>query len=391
MNRRVIIIVLDSLGIGQMPDAMDFGDFNVNTFKSIVNGYPQINIPNLELLGISNIDIIDFLKKKNSVIGSYGYMNEASNGKDTSTGHWEIGGLKIDIPFKVFPDGFPDEIIKPFEEKIGRKILWNKPASGTEILDKFGQEHMETGKPIVYTSADSVFQIAAHEEIIPIDELYKMCQIARELLTGEYQVARVIARPFIGTNGNFQRTSNRHDYSIDPYSDTMLDVLKNEAYDVMAIGKIVDIFNSKGVTYDVHTKDNLDGILKTIDLIKRDDINGLIFTNLVDFDAKYGHRRDPVGYGKAIEEFDNYLPQILESLKDDDLLILTADHGNDPGYKGSDHTREYVPLLVYGKNLKQNINLGKRDTFADISATVLEFFNTKTRLLGKSFLSQIRG
>lgn len=388
MSKRIILVITDSLGVGAMPDSELYGDRGVNTLRSIVLGNTNINLSNMKNLGLANIEIVDYMDKVDAPIGNFGYMQEVSNGKDTSTGHWEIAGLKIDVPFKSFPEGFPDEVIEPFKEKIGKDIIWNKPASGTEILERFGEEHMKTGNPIIYTSADSVFQIAAHEEVIPIDELYKMCEIAREILSGDYQVARVIARPFVGTPGNFARTSNRRDYSIDPYSDTMLDIVKARGLDVLAVGKIVDIFNGKGVTYDVHTHDNMDGVDHTIRLINEEN-NGIIFTNLVDFDAKFGHRRDIKGYGDALEEFDARIPEILEAMKEDDILMITADHGNDPGYDGTDHTREYVPLLVYGKGCKSGVDLGCRKTFADISATVLEFFEIEERLHGESFLNSI--
>jgi phosphopentomutase len=317
-------------------------------------------------------------------------MKEKSNGKDTTTGHWEIAGLQIDTPFKTFPGGFPDEVIKTFEDQIGRKTLCNKPASGTVILEELGKEHMDTGYPIVYTSADSVFQIAAHEDIIPVAELLEMCRIARVLLMGEHQVARVIARPFIGVPGNFERTPNRRDFSLNPFGETILDKLKQEHYDVIAVGKIVDIFNGQGVTEDIHTISNMDGVDQTIKFMKQQN-NGLIFTNLVDFDAKFGHRRNVEGYKNALEDFDKRLPEILEAMETEDLLMITADHGNDPTFKGTDHTREMVPLLVYGKTLTQSVDLGIRDTFADIAATISDFFNVENPGSGTSFLKTLKG
>ena len=388
MINRVILFVLDSVGIGGLPDAEKFGDFNVNTLGNIAKSTDDFKIPNLVKLGLGHIEGVDYIKKTNAPLGAFGRSLEASNGKDTTTGHWEIAGLYIEQPFKTYPDGFPDYIIDEFEAKTGRKVLCNKPASGTVVLDELGEEHVRTGNPIVYTSADSVFQIAAHEDVIPLDELYNMCQIARDMLMGEDQVARVIARPFIGEVGNFQRTSNRRDYSIKPYQKTVLDYAKEAGLKVKAVGKIVDIYDGEGITDDVHTKDNMDGVNQTLNYMK-EDFNGILFTNLVDFDAKFGHRRDVPGYRQAIEEVDARLPEMMAAMKPTDILILLADHGNDPAYKGSDHTREYIPLLVYGDAVKAGVDLGTRKTFADVAATVSDILGIPATAYGTSFKSEI--
>ncbi len=385
---RIILVIIDSVGIGAMPDAEKFGDFGVDTFGNIYKTFPDMKIDNLKQLGVSKIDGVDYIDYNGQIIGSYGKMKELSNGKDTTTGHWEIAGLHIEQPFKTYPDGFPDRIIKLFEEKTGREVLCNKPASGTVIIEEFGEEHLKTGKPIVYTSADSVFQIAAHEDIIPLDELYSMCQIARDILMGEDQVARIIARPFIGEKGKFERTPNRRDFSLSPFGKTILDELKENNFDVIAVGKIADIFNNQGITEDVHIVSNMDGVDHTIRYIKENN-NGLIFTNLVDFDAKFGHRRDVEGYKNAIEEFDLRVPEMIEAMNKDDILIISADHGNDPTYKGTDHTREMVPLLVYGENIKRNANLGIRNSFSDIAATIADYFKVNNIGNGVSFLDEI--
>ncbi len=388
--KRVIIIVMDSMGIGALPDAEDYGDLGANTLGHIVDACKGLNITNLSDLGIGNIDGLTQISKKDKPKASYGRLKEMSVGKDTTTGHWEMMGLYIDTPFKTFSNGFPDDFIKAFEEKIGRKTIGNYPASGTEIIKELGPHHIKTGDIIVYTSADSVFQIAAHEDVIPLKELYDICLTAREMLVGDLQVARVIARPFIGETDQYTRTSNRRDFSIPPFSETVLDLIKNESKAVYAIGKIEDIFDGKGITKAVHTESNMDGVDKTISALN-DDFEGLIFTNLVDFDAKYGHRRDPKGYGRAIEDFDNRLSEILNALKKEDVLILTADHGNDPTFKGSDHTREYVPILVYGEMIKSGVNLGTLDSFADIGATTADILQVKMPKYGKSFLKALEG
>lgn len=384
MINRITILVMDSVGIGALPDSEKFGDIGVNTLGNISKKMGGINLPNLVELGLGNIDGLEGLDSTENPIGSFGKSMEISNGKDTTTGHWEIAGLHIDEPFKTYPEGFPEHVISKFEELTGRKVLGNKPASGTEIIIELGQEHMETGNPIVYTSADSVFQIAAHEEVIPLEELYKMCSIAREILMGEDQVARVIARPFIGEIGNFTRTPNRRDYSLDPFDKTILDFTSEAGYDVMAVGKIEDIFNGQGITKEIHTKSNMDGVDKTIEFLDTDS-KGIIFTNLVDFDAKFGHRRDAKGYKEALEELDLRIPEILSSLREDDMLIITADHGNDPTYKGTDHTREYIPIIVYGKKVKAGVNIGTRETFADIAATIADILDIEKPKIGRSF------
>ncbi|CEJ74753.1 phosphopentomutase [[Clostridium] sordellii] len=385
---RVIWMVIDSVGIGALPDSEKFGDVNVNTLGNIVKAYEDIQLPNMIKLGLSNIDGIDSLDSIDNPIGSFGRASEVSKGKDTTTGHWEMTGVLVETPFKTYENGFPKEIIDEFERKTNRKVIGNKPASGTAILDELGEQQMKTGEVIVYTSADSVFQIAAHEEIIPLEELYKMCEIAREIMMGENAVARIIARPFVGKPGAFERTSNRRDYSLSPFEDTVLDTIKKSNLDVIGVGKIEDIFNKQGITEAIHTKDNMDGVDQTINYMKKEN-KGLIFTNLVDFDSKYGHRRDVEGYKKALEEFDARIPEIIDNMKDDDILIINADHGNDPTYKGTDHTREYIPVLVYGKNINKGYNLGTRKSFADIGATVADILNVDLPKHGESFKSEI--
>ncbi|CEN91547.1 phosphopentomutase [[Clostridium] sordellii] len=385
---RVIWMVIDSVGIGALPDSEKFGDVNVNTLGNIVKAYKDIQLPNMIKLGLSNIDGIDSLDSIDNPIGSFGRASEVSKGKDTTTGHWEMTGVLVETPFKTYENGFPKEIIDEFERKTNRKVIGNKPASGTAILDELGEQQMKTGEVIVYTSADSVFQIAAHEEIIPLEELYKMCEIAREIMMGENAVARIIARPFVGKPGAFERTSNRRDYSLSPFEDTVLDTIKKSNLDVIGVGKIEDIFNKQGITEAIHTKDNMDGVDQTINYMKKEN-KGLIFTNLVDFDSKYGHRRDVEGYKKALEEFDARIPEIIANMKDDDILIINADHGNDPTYKGTDHTREYIPVLVYGKNINKGYNLGTRKSFADIGATVADILNVDLPKHGESFKSEI--
>ena len=388
MNR-IIWIVIDSVGVGALPDAKSFGDEGVNTLGHIVKEFSDIKIPNMIKLGLGNIDGIDYINNIDSPIGSFGRCNEVSQGKDTTTGHWEMTGLLVDTPFKTFENGFPKEIIDEFERRTGRKVVANKPASGTAILDEFGEHQMKTGDVIVYTSADSVFQIAAHEDIIPLEELYEMCKTAREIMMGEYAVARVIARPYVGScNGQFERTSNRRDYSLNPFDKTVLDNIKEKGLDVIGVGKIEDIYNGQGITEAIHTKDNMDGVDQTINYIKKEN-KGLIFTNLVDFDSKYGHRRNIKGYKEALEEFDARIPEIIEAMNDKDILIINADHGNDPAYKGTDHTREYIPLLVYGKDIKEGINLGTRKSFADIGATVADILNVSKTKNGTSFKEEV--
>lgn len=388
MGKRVILIVLDSLGVGEMHDSFNYGDKGCNTFRHIIENSNKIVLDNLKKLGIGNIKSLNLNPCENP-LASIGVCNELSQGKDTITGHLEIAGVITKTPLQTFPNGFPKDIIDEFEIKIGRKVIGNCVASGTEIIERLGKEHMETGNVILYTSADSVFQIAAHEEIVPIDELYKMCEIAREMLVGDRLVGRVIARPFVGKVGEFKRTSNRRDYSIDPPGKTMLDYLKENGKDVISIGKIYDIFNGFGITEKIKTVSNLDGINKTIEVMKRD-FNGLVFTNLVDFDMMYGHRNDVNGYANAISEFDSKIPEIIDNMREDDILILTADHGCDPTTLGTDHTREQIPLIVYGKNLKSR-DLGVRDSFGDIGKTVLDLFGIENDIYGTSFKNNILG
>jgi phosphopentomutase len=387
--KRIFIIVMDSVGIGEAPDAEKFGDKGADTLGHIAERMNGLNMPNMGKLGLSNIREIKGIEKADKPMAFYTKMMEASNGKDTMTGHWEIMGLNIQTPFQVFPDGFPDELVAELEKRSGRKIIGNKPASGTEILDELGEEHMKTGALIVYTSADSVLQIAAHEEIIPIEEQYKICKIARELTLDEkYMVGRVIARPFLGEPGNFKRTANRHDYALKPFDRTVMSELKDAGLDVIAIGKISDIYDGEGVTKSLRTVSNMDGMDKLVQTLDMD-FTGISFLNLVDFDALYGHRRDPEGYGKALEEYDARLPEVFEKMKEDDLLMITADHGNDPVAPGTDHTREYVPLLVYSKGMTEGKELSLRETFADLGATVADNFKVKLPNYGKSFLSEM--
>ncbi|KGM97544.1 phosphopentomutase [Clostridium novyi A str. 4552] len=388
MINRVIWIVLDSVGMGALPDADKYGDVGANTIGNVSKAVGGLKTPNMSKIGLGNIDEIKGIEKVENPIGCYSRFKEMSNGKDTTTGHWEMVGINSEQAFPTYPKGFPSDLIQKFEELTGRKVIGNKTASGTEIIKELGEEHVKTGALIVYTSADSVFQIAAHEEIVPLDELYKICEIARNLLTGEHAVARVIARPFEGEVGNFTRTSNRRDFSLVPPYDTVLDNLKKNNLNVMAVGKIEDIFSGKGVTEAVHTKDNMDGVDKTLEYMKEDK-KGLIFTNLVDFDMKWGHRNNVEAYGKGIEEFDVRLGEILNAMKDTDVLFITADHGCDPTMPGTDHSREHVPFLAYGKALKENVNLGTRESFADMGQTVADIFNIEPIRYGKSFLKEI--
>ncbi|PFG05836.1 phosphopentomutase [Bacillus sp. es.034] len=388
--KRVHLIVMDSVGIGEAPDAELFNDKGSDTLGHIAEHMNGLNMPNIAKLGLSNIKEVKGIEKAGKPLAYYTKMQEASVGKDTMTGHWEIMGLNIDKPFKTYPDGFPEKLIQRLEAETGRTIIGNKPASGTEIIEELGKEHMETGALIVYTSADPVLQIAAHEDIIPIEEQYKICEIAREITKEEeYLVGRVIARPFVGEPGAFKRTSNRHDYALKPFERTVMNEMKDSGLDVIAIGKISDIYNGEGVTDSIRTKHNMDGMdsfIKTFD----QSFTGLSFLNLVDFDALYGHRRDPKGYGEALEEFDARLPEVFDKMKEDDLLIITADHGNDPTAPGTDHTREYVPLLVYSKRFKEGKELPISETFADIGATVADNFNVKMPKFGQSFLTQLK-
>ncbi|MCT2537450.1 phosphopentomutase [Aquibacillus koreensis] len=387
--KRIFLVVLDSVGIGEAPDASAYNDEGADTLGHIATHMNGLHMPTLGSLGLSNIREIQGVEVADKALAHYTKMQEASNGKDTMTGHWEIMGLYIDTPFRTFTE-FPDELIRELEQRSGRKVIGNKPASGTEIIKELGQEHMETGNLIVYTSADSVLQIAAHEDVIPIEEQYRICEIARELTLDErYMIGRVIARPFIGKPGAFERTSNRHDYALKPFGRTVMNELKDGSYDVVALGKIADIFDGEGVTKSIRTTDNEDGMEKFIQSID-DDFTGLNFLNLVDFDAKYGHRRDPQGYGEALESFDRRLPEALNKLREDDLLIITADHGNDPVHHGTDHTREYVPLLVHHKSIVEGKEIPIRKTFADIGATIADNFKVTMPEHGTSFLDDIK-
>lgn len=388
MIKRVILIVLDSVGIGELPDAEKYGDKGSNTLGHVAAFNNGLDIANMEKLGLSNIDGVVNLTKNPSPIGCYGRLYEASKGKDTVTGHWEMVGIKSEAGFPTYYNGFPPNLIEEFEKQTGRKVIGNKAASGTEILDELGKEHMETGNLIVYTSADSVFQIAAHEDIVPLKKLYRYCEIARNILTGEHAVARVIARPFIGSPANFTRTPNRKDYALMPPHATALDKLKAKGLKVMAVGKIEDIFSGQGITDAIHTKDNMDGVDKTLEYINTN-TDGLIFTNLVDFDMKWGHRNDAKAYGEGLEAFDKRLPEILQAMKDTDILFITADHGCDPTVPGTDHTREYVPFVAYGKFLKENINIGTKLGFYNIGQTICDIFNTEPIINGESFLKEI--
>lgn len=391
--KRAIIIVLDGFGVGEAPDANKYGDCGSNTLEGIYNNY-NLKLPNLKKMGLYNIDGLKINEKENNVIASYGKMQEKACGKNSPVGHWEISGYIKNPGFNTYPNAFPKELIEEFMLKTGvNGILANEVASGTELLKKYGEEHLKTGYPIIYTSADSVFQIAAHESIIPVEKLYEICKIARKILDNpKYNVGTVIARPFVGKNkDNFVRTYNRKDFESNTFGTTMLDIIsktKDKDYKVISIGKIEDLYSGRGIDEENHTEGNIDGIEKTIEKIKQD-TTGLIFTNLVDFDMLYGHRNNIEGYGKALEYFDSKIPEIIASMKDTDVLFITADHGNDPSTPSTDHSREYVPLLVYGKNIKENVNLGTRETFADISATILDMLDLEKLPNGTSFKNEI--
>ena len=385
--KRVFLIVLDSFGIGAMPDSEKFGDINVNTLAACATS-DQLQIPNMIGAGLGNIEGVTCLPKADAPTGAYARLKEASMGKDTTIGHWEIAGIHSADPLPTYPDGFPEEILKPFMEQTGRGVLANAPWSGTEVIDRFGPEHMQTGDLIVYTSADSVFQIAAHEDIVPPEQLYEYCRIARKLLQGKHGVGRVIARPFVGTPGAFKRTANRHDFSLEPPVETLLDAVKKAGLSSIGVGKIYDIFAGIGLTEHVYNKSNADGMAHT-DHYADQNFTGLCFVNLVDFDMQFGHRRNIPGYAGALSEFDSWLGSFLPKLQDDDVLMITADHGCDPAYTATtDHTREYVPLLILGKAVKPG-NLGTRKTFADIAATVTELLGVKYETVGESFARDI--
>jgi phosphopentomutase len=387
--KRIILIVLDSAGIGECPDSNLYNDFGVNTIGNIAAKIKNFSLPNLESMGLGNIDGFNYPNKVMNPTAAFGKLMEKSSGKDTTTGHWEISGLILEKPFPVYPNGFPIDLITEYEKRIGSKILGNYASSGTDIIRDLGDEHIKTGYPIVYTSADSVFQIAAHEAVIPIEKLYELCEIARELLKGDHSVGRVIARPFEGNSGEFKRTDRRKDFSLKPIGKTMLDAIKEAGMNVKAVGKIEDIFCGQGITHSIHTHGNMDGFDRTIEYME-EDFSGLIFTNLVDFDMLYGHRNDVEGYGKALMEFDARLPELLDKMNDEDLLMITADHGCDPTTKGTDHSREYVPILVYKNGIKGNVNLHIRNSFSDICATTLDYLGLKEKINGLSFLELIK-
>ena len=381
--KRVFLIVLDSYGIGHAPDAADFGDEGSNTLATIVKS-PEYDTPNMCKMGLFNIDGVDCEPKEAQPIGSFGRFTESSKGKDTTIGHWEIAGIISRKPLPVYPDGFPEEVLDEFTRRTGREVLCNKPYSGTDVIRDYGDEHVKTGKLIVYTSADSVFQIAAHEDVVPLEELYEYCRIAREILTGEHSVGRVIARPFVGESGSYTRTPHRHDYSLVPPAKTMMDVLTEAGFASRGVGKIYDIFAGKSIQTTVSIKNNVDGMEKTLE-IQKEDFNGLCFVNLVDFDMLYGHRNDVDGYAKAASVFDRQLGTFMENMHDTDVVMITADHGCDPGYKGTDHSRERVPMLLYGKAVKEGVNLGTRSSFSDMAATILDMFGVSGEIEGESF------
>ena len=385
--QRVFLIVLDSFGIGNAPDAKEFGDDGANTLKSIYKS-DAFRTPNMNAIGLDKIDGVGYLPAAEKAIGAFGRLTESSKGKDTTIGHWEIAGIISEKPLPTYPDGFPAEVLAEFFERTGRGVLCNKPYSGTDVIRDYGDEHVKNGDLIVYTSVDSVFQIAAHEEIVPLEELYRYCEIAREILVGEHGVGRVIARPFVGTSGNYQRTANRHDYSLMPPKDTMLDALVNSGYETYGIGKISDIFAGKGIQNSQRIKNNVDGMEKTIEMLNHD-FRGLCFVNLVDFDMLYGHRNDIEGYARAATVFDEQLKEFMDQMEENDILMITADHGCDPGFRGTDHSRECVPFLAYGKQIREDVNLGTKNTFADIAATILDIFGVENHTDGTSFKKEI--
>jgi len=386
VKRRAIVVVCDGLGVGTAPDAALFGDEGKKTLQHILrDGKPKL--PNLTRLGLLHTMYGEAPAGLPAPDGAFGRLAEAAVGKDTTTGHWELMGLTLDVPFPLYPDGFPPEVVEPFEKAIERKVLWNKPASGTTILEELGDEHVKTGRPILYTSGDSVFQVAAHEDVVPIDTLYAWCRAAREILRPPHEVGRVIARPFVGANGKYQRTHRRRDFSVPPSGETLLDRMTRHGLKVHALGKIEDIFSGRGIATAVHTLSNRDGIEKTI-LAIRDRQDDFVFTNLVDFDTKYGHRNDVMGYAKCLEELDAFVPEMVSALKPGDLLVFTADHGGDPSDESTDHTREYVPMVAAGPGVRAGADIGSRKTFADIGATVAELLGIPS-LAGTSFLRAI--
>ncbi len=387
--QRVVVFVLDGVGAGAAPDADVYGDIGSNSLTNTAEAVGGLKLPNLETLGIGRITPLLGVEPVDPAMGAFGRLTPKSAGKDSVTGHWELMGIYLEQPFPVFPNGFPPAVIDKFKELTGLEVLANKPASGTVVIQEYGEEHMRTGKPIVYTSADSVFQIAAHEGIIPLEKLYELCKIARNMLVGEYGVGRVIARPFIGSKaGDFERTSHRRDYPRYPDSDTMMDKLISSGFEVYATGKIDDLFGHRGISVTNHTTNNYDSILATIEFLKKD-FQGLLFANLIEFDQIYGHRNDPRGYADKLEEFDQFIPQIKENLKHDDLVIVVSDHGVDPTTESTDHSREFSPLLIFGEKVKENVDLRIRKTYADVGATIAEIFNLDPPQIGESFLQEI--
>ncbi len=385
MERRAILLILDGVGVGELPDAANYSDEGSNTLVNMAKAVGGLNLPTLQRMGLGNIAQIEGVPPTDEPIACYGKMREISAGKDTTTGHWEIAGVIRTKPFPTYPNGFPPEIIEAFEQAIGRKVLGNKPASGTAIIEELGEEHLRTGYPIVYTSADSVFQIAAHEDIVPVETLYRWCEIAREILRGEHEVSRVIARPFVGTPGNFKRTPRRKDFSVPPPYPTLLDALTENGLTVVTVGKVDDIFAGRGVSRAIHTSDNHDGMEQVEKLVAKEDFD-FLWCTLVDFDTLYGHRNNPQGFAQALEEFDHWLEKFLSKLREGDLLLITADHGNDPTTPSTDHSREYVPLLVWTPTLRKGKPLGIRETFADVAATVADWLGVKWQGAGKSCL-----
>lgn len=388
-GRRVALIVLDGVGIGELPDAHAYGDVGSNTLVNTAREVGGLHMPRLQRLGLGNIVDIPGVPRVSAPDGCYGRMAERSKGKDTTTGHWELAGLWLDTPFPTYPNGFPASVMQLFEQRIGRGTLGNTVASGTVIIEELGAQHMRTGQPIVYTSADSVFQIAAHEEVVPIDELYAMCRIARQLLTGEHAVGRVIARPFIGEPGGFTRTQRRRDFSVEPPQPTVLDALVAAGVPVLGVGKIADIFAGRGISTSYPTKGNTETVDEVIRLLREQAGPALVFANCIDFDALWGHRNDPHGMAKALEQFDARVPELLDALRPDDLVLFVADHGNDPTTPSTDHSREYVPLLCYGPSIARGVDLGTRATFADVAATLAQMFNVERPRHGRSFLAQL--
>jgi phosphopentomutase len=385
--RKVVLIILDGVGIGALPDAAEYGDQGSNTLGNLAHSVGGLEIPNLQRAGLGNIAPVEGVPPRSEPMANFGKMAEASPGKDSISGHWEIAGLILERPFPTYPEGFPPEVIEPFEKAVGKSVLGNKPASGTEIIKELGDEHIRTGRPIVYTSADSVFQIAAHLDVIPLEELYRISRIAREQLVGEHAVGRVIARPFKGPSGAFERTADRKDFSLCPPGSTLVDKLKERGLKTVSVGKVDHLFGKRGFTDMIKTRSNSEGIARIVEQAKGD-LEGLVFANLVDFDMLWGHRNNPEGFRESLEEFDRALPEIIEPLRHGDILVITADHGNDPTTPSTDHSREYVPLLVYGKNLKSGVDLGTRTTFADLGATIGEVFGVVTEY-GTSFLREI--